>query len=64
MMLVVMTTVSFYLITVYTPTFGRSVLKLSAADSLVVTFCVGDLELLLAAGHGRACPTGSAASRC
>ena len=41
MMLVVMTTVSFYLITVYTPTFGRSVLKLSAADGLIVTFCVG-----------------------
>jgi MHS family citrate/tricarballylate:H+ symporter-like MFS transporter len=41
MLLVVMTTVSFYLITVYTPTFGRSVLKLTAADSLIVTFCVG-----------------------
>jgi MHS family citrate/tricarballylate:H+ symporter-like MFS transporter len=41
MMLVVMTTVSFYLITVYTPTFGKSVLKLSITDSLVVTFCVG-----------------------
>jgi MHS family citrate/tricarballylate:H+ symporter-like MFS transporter len=41
MMLVVMTTVSFYLITVYTPTFGMKVLKLSAVDSLVVTACVG-----------------------
>jgi MFS transporter, MHS family, citrate/tricarballylate:H+ symporter len=41
MMLVVMTTVSFYLITVYTPTFGKSVLHLSTTDSLVVTFCVG-----------------------
>src|SRR5260221_1351073 len=40
-LLVVMTTVSFYLITVYTPTFGRTVLKLTAADSLIVTFCVG-----------------------
>ncbi|MBN9598932.1 MAG: MFS transporter [Afipia sp.] len=40
MLLVVMTTVSFYLITVYTPTFGKSVLKLSLTDSLVVTFCV------------------------
>jgi MHS family citrate/tricarballylate:H+ symporter-like MFS transporter len=40
MLLVVMTTVSFYLITVYTPTFGKSVLKLSSVDSLVVTFCV------------------------
>ncbi|MBN8873187.1 MAG: MFS transporter [Rhodospirillales bacterium] len=41
MMLVVMTTVSFYAITVYTPTFGKSVLKLSDVDSLTVTFCVG-----------------------
>lgn len=40
MMLVVMTTVSFYLITVYTPTYGKSVLKLSITDALVVTFCV------------------------
>jgi len=36
-----MTTISFYLITVYTPTFGKSVLKLSGADSLVVTICIG-----------------------
>jgi MHS family citrate/tricarballylate:H+ symporter-like MFS transporter len=41
MMLVSMTTVSFYLITVYTPTFGREVLKLSVTDTLIVTFCVG-----------------------
>jgi len=41
MMMVVMTTVSFYLITVYTPTFGKSVLKLSTSDSLLTTFCVG-----------------------
>ena len=41
MLMVVMTTVSFYLITVYTPTFGRTVLKLTTADSLIVTFCVG-----------------------
>jgi MHS family citrate/tricarballylate:H+ symporter-like MFS transporter len=40
-MLVVMTTVAFYLITVYTPTFGKSVLKLSTKDSLLVTLCVG-----------------------
>jgi MHS family citrate/tricarballylate:H+ symporter-like MFS transporter len=40
-LMVVMTTVTFYLITVYTPTFGRNVLKLSATDSLLVTFCVG-----------------------
>jgi MHS family citrate/tricarballylate:H+ symporter-like MFS transporter len=41
MMLVTMTTVSFYLITVYTPTFGLKVLKLTTLDSLIVTFCVG-----------------------
>jgi MFS transporter, MHS family, citrate/tricarballylate:H+ symporter len=41
MMLVVMTTVSFYLITVYTPTFAKSVLKMNLGDALLVTFCVG-----------------------
>jgi MHS family citrate/tricarballylate:H+ symporter-like MFS transporter len=41
MLLVAMTTVSFYLITVYTPTFGKSVLKLTTTDALVVTLCVG-----------------------
>jgi MHS family citrate/tricarballylate:H+ symporter-like MFS transporter len=40
MMMVIMTTVSFYAITVYTPTFGKSVLKLTEVDSLIVTFCV------------------------
>ncbi len=38
MLMVAMTTVSFYTITVYTPTFGKNVLKLSETDSLVVTF--------------------------
>jgi MFS transporter, MHS family, citrate/tricarballylate:H+ symporter len=41
MLLVTMTTVSFYFITAYTPTFGREVLKLSGIDSLLVTLCVG-----------------------
>jgi len=41
MLLVSMTTVSFYLITVYTPTFGKSVLKLTTTDSLIVTLCIG-----------------------
>jgi MHS family citrate/tricarballylate:H+ symporter-like MFS transporter len=40
MLMVAMTTISFYAITVYTPTFGKNVLKLSATDSLAVTFCV------------------------
>jgi MFS transporter, MHS family, citrate/tricarballylate:H+ symporter len=39
-LLVVMTTVSFYLITVYTPTFGGA-LHIGAGDSLFVAFCVG-----------------------
>jgi MHS family citrate/tricarballylate:H+ symporter-like MFS transporter len=41
MMMVIMTTVSFYLITAYTPTFGKEVLKLSSTASLLVTLCVG-----------------------
>src|SRR5262249_4356790 len=41
MLMVTMTTVSFYFITAYTPTFGKEVLQLSASDSLVVTLCVG-----------------------
>ena len=40
MLLVVLTTVTFYLITVYTPTFGKSVLKLTESESLLVTLCV------------------------
>jgi MFS transporter, MHS family, citrate/tricarballylate:H+ symporter len=41
MLLTAMTTTTFYLITVYTPTFGKSVLKLSTEDSLMVTLLVG-----------------------
>ena len=44
-MLVTMTTVSFYLITAYTPTFGSSVLQLSSRSSLMVTLCVGASNL-------------------
>jgi MFS family permease len=40
-MMVTMTTVSFYLITAYTPTFGQEVLHLSPLESLAVTLCVG-----------------------
>ncbi|MGI4812676.1 MAG: MFS transporter [Janthinobacterium lividum] len=46
MMLVTMTTVSFYLITAYTPTFGRHVLHLSDVDVLVVTVCIGISNLI------------------
>ena len=43
--MVTMTTVSFYMITAYTPTFGNSVLHLASIDSLVVTLCVGASNL-------------------
>jgi MFS family permease len=46
MMLFTMTTVSFYMITAYTPTFGSAVLHLPNMDSLIVTFCVGASNLL------------------
>ena len=44
-MMVTMTTVSFYMITAYTPTFGNSVLHLADRDSLIVTLCVGASNL-------------------
>jgi MFS family permease len=43
--MVTMTTVSFYMITAYTPTFGNSVLHLASTGSLVVTLCVGASNL-------------------
>lgn len=44
-LLTTMTTVSFYLITAYTPTFGGSVLHLASKHSLTVTLCVGASNL-------------------
>ena len=41
MMMVVMTTVAFYTITAYTPTFGSSVLHLASNRVLLITLCVG-----------------------
>src|SRR5215475_6156182 len=41
MMLSLTTTVTFYLITAYMPTYGTSVLHLSAADSMLVTLLAG-----------------------
>ena len=46
MLMVAMTTIAFYTITVYTPTFGKSVLKLTDTDSLLVTFCVAVSNLV------------------
>jgi MFS family permease len=44
-LMVTMTTVSFYMITAYTPTFGSSVLHLASIDTLIVTLCVGGSNL-------------------
>jgi len=44
-MMATMTTVSFYMITAYTPTFGNSVLHLANVGSLIVTLCVGASNL-------------------
>ena len=41
MMLSTMTTVTFYMITAYTPTFGQTALHLANLDNLTVTMCVG-----------------------
>jgi MHS family citrate/tricarballylate:H+ symporter-like MFS transporter len=40
MMIAVLTTTTFYFVTVYTPTFGRTVLKLTGHDALLVTLLV------------------------
>jgi len=44
-MMATMTTVSFYMITAYTPTFGNSVLHLASIDSLIVTLYIGASNL-------------------
>jgi MFS family permease len=44
--MVLMTTVSFYTITAYTPTFGKDILRLSQSDALLVTLCVGVSNLV------------------
>jgi MFS transporter, MHS family, citrate/tricarballylate:H+ symporter len=46
-MLTTMTTVSFYMITVFTPTFGTTILHLSPAVSLTVTMCIGLSNFIL-----------------
>jgi MFS family permease len=47
MLMSTMTTVCFYLVTTYTPTYGNAVLHLSPISGLVVTLCVGALNLLV-----------------
>jgi MFS family permease len=51
-MLVTMTTVSFYFITAYTPTFGAVALKLDARSNMLVTLCVGVSNFLLLPAMG------------
>lgn len=46
MLLVVLTTVCFYLTTVYTPTYGTDVLQLTPRESLLVTVVVGASNML------------------
>jgi MHS family citrate/tricarballylate:H+ symporter-like MFS transporter len=45
-LMVTMTTVSFYFITAYTPTFGTAELHLSSTTALIVTLCVGLSNLI------------------
>ncbi len=40
MMIAILTTTTFYFVTVYTPTFGKTVLKLTTQDALLVTLLV------------------------
>ncbi|MGY3031613.1 MHS family citrate/tricarballylate:H+ symporter-like MFS transporter [Bradyrhizobium sp. USDA 4354] len=40
MMIAILTTTTFYFVTVYTPTFGKTVLRLSTQDALLVTLLV------------------------
>ncbi len=46
-MMSTLTTVTFYMITAYTPTFGSSVLQLASRRNLIVTLCVGASNFLL-----------------
>ena len=47
MLMSTMTTVCFYLVTVYTPTFGSTVLHLATTGNLVVTLCVGACNFIV-----------------
>jgi len=52
MLMVVMTTVSFYLITVYTPTYGKNILKLEEIDGAHRDILRRRLELVLVTCDG------------
>jgi MHS family citrate/tricarballylate:H+ symporter-like MFS transporter len=46
MMMAVLTTTTFYFVTVYTPTFGKTVLKLSTQEALIVTLMVAVMNFI------------------
>jgi MFS family permease len=46
-MMATLTTVAFYLITAYTPTYGAGVLHLSLSSAFIITLCVGVSNLVL-----------------
>jgi MFS family permease len=52
MMLATMTTVTFYMVTAYTPTFGSTALHLASIDNLIVTLCVGASNFVLLPAMG------------
>lgn len=47
MLMSTLTTVTFYMITAYTPTFGSTVLHLATVENLIVTLCAGASNFLL-----------------
>lgn len=46
MMMAVLTTTTFYFVTVYTPTFGKTVLKLTTQEALIVTLMVAVMNFI------------------
>jgi MHS family citrate/tricarballylate:H+ symporter-like MFS transporter len=46
MMMAVLTTTTFYFVTVYTPTFGKTVLKLTTQEALIVTLLVAVMNFI------------------
>jgi len=46
-MMATLTTVAFYMITAYTPTYGAGVLHLSLTSAFIITLCVGASNLVL-----------------
>jgi MHS family citrate/tricarballylate:H+ symporter-like MFS transporter len=46
MMIAILTTTTFYFVTVYTPTFGKAVLKLSSQEALLVTLLVAVMNFI------------------